>query len=1588
MSQSSKDARSGRLPGELSQLEAIEALIRHVEAKRSIVPLLGAGISVDAGIPTLADLRQYLAKVQLYTFDRLYRPQAWEENESQWEKRNPSGAAALRYLKNFGWPDPHQLESELWHWLDVDSKDEEDTRKPDLPRASYIRKRYGKALRHRMKRLVQLETLDSFRQIENDLVEKIHRDLKDPESKENAWNVLDRLHGDWQLLLSRLTRSSPDHADTLFRRFLQRRQPATAHRYLTFLTPFLRLKLFLTTNFDNLIEESLRIEGYQPNVYEIAVGAPLPHHSLIQDDISIVKLHGGAFGLRVDASLDTPLDAEAKHRLRSYLPEKPVLLVLGLSGWDQRVLDLVEIIEEKAGEVFWVRFEAKRPEPVKWRFQDSRLPFKHVQVRNPGSFLKDFYGRLARNHAPSRKPYDAYAIRPIPILDPPEKEPIEKDRTRRGAGEDHANPTHQDDRPIKIFFDLPFAPPMKRRVEGEASFQLAQYVSDKSRTHKPIWIDLESKYNVHDIVADLFSQLRRYDPTLPPVNSIVERTGEDKIIFSICRALDRGRYLVAFDGVEAFSRSPTVHHARGQRQEEDAVDQGEADGRVTFLKNIFRAVHHYGDWTTQETPNFFKSEKDADFYRKKMRLRDTIVAFSISHNPAVPEDDGSLFWEEVKESRSRLVRVMGTARTEPVLRKEHLGDLNRFDKTLHFLSCFRRRRSFVALASLLGKYIELDRRLVKQSEGDVVRPMAGEVDKKDVVDEFLIRATFPDTGPLLLPVEGGYYWMNRNLRDEIYDANRSNHIDKESLKSLSKKSFSKHNEAYHEAVNNLILKSATHFDIAKYYLDLYGSERAVSALFEHLYHHISGLRYLTKLDAWVSNHWPVEPLDVPSRFARGEIVDFAWRLWALEEDFDHAGQVFDVGGRRERSWQEWHRFIRFVRLRSLMALAGIIEREKGRLLSNLPNATLIDWIKWVRKNDCERFSIKTYPLLKPEKDKLPSDDEEKERLEAAIEERREGFEKLLKELEAEAHSDRMDLKSLLKLLISGDSREKAPGDVADEVERCDDVETLKQRYFNRFSADNSELVESLESFKEYYQAAVLDLRLSLDESADLETWQDVMEDAIRQRAHKVRNDGEIFGDKELWDARLLCWSYEVDRLIFRKNVWEEKGRSQVPERLAARDGAEESARVGTGGERDRLRKDAECVKETCDKALQYLDWIRESSPVFRAYFHSMRGRAYALYGQDFYDEAQRDLNAARRLVHGNQSGDSRERRQVYTITLLRLAEFLMLKSDDDLLGRCEAELQKDGKIDVAGYRCLSRFDIEHLEYLDTKRTGKKGGLSSAEGDEPWLVAYENLLQGRRQQLQHAEDLIDLAERVLEHGRHDSEWWSHLYQLRAQLKVEKLLLMIAGEGYLEIARNRREGDLKNVEMIRNRQVGRFVRFIREGLQATRYGLDIVLPDPRDRIGRREELEADERLKYFIRLWIELWICGMVLTRLAENEMDLEKADDEEIWQRWRRTNQIEGLWKLPESKEPMAWWRSGQGEALEKWLEKRTRKMQGQATGLSIYGLASRGRTLGLIRSALSRRRNKEGKWEKGKIRRELLDIIIRGPEEGAEDPRK
>jgi hypothetical protein len=197
------------------QFDAVEEIGRASACGRDILCLIGAGVSVDAGIPHLSKLTEYLAKVQCYVTQGAFQPK-----RSQGDERPRFGDEyrdhPSRYVGHFGWPDPNQLNADLWQWIDQGFETE---RPVDL--------------RHYLDYHVRAERIKDLLRFESglekiDLVQKLKKTNRPDErmrfnaeewEQSGLWNLL----GNWKTLLAYLTHSNPDYADTLFQSLIRDR---------------------------------------------------------------------------------------------------------------------------------------------------------------------------------------------------------------------------------------------------------------------------------------------------------------------------------------------------------------------------------------------------------------------------------------------------------------------------------------------------------------------------------------------------------------------------------------------------------------------------------------------------------------------------------------------------------------------------------------------------------------------------------------------------------------------------------------------------------------------------------------------------------------------------------------------------------------------------------------------------------------------------------------------------------------------------------------------------------------------------------------------------------------------------------------------------------------------------------------------------------------------------------------------------------------------------------------------------------------------------------------------------------------------
>lgn len=321
-------------------LDVIKVIQKAWEQGHTLVPLLGAGISVDSGMPLVDSIMEYLVMIRKYIKEQAYRPQyeakPYARVDEQYEQR------PIRYIRDYGWPDPFQLRHEL---MLLYSKI--DPTRPGGSVSTPATTTFGERIRQGLDELVS-ELKQPQKAKYKDLVEK-YEDLvkkvraQNPDARlestcESTWKML----GDWRAVIRDFTEFTLDDADALFERLYRWHKPGRSHHFWAFLTRLMGLRLFLTTNFDNFLERALAEQGIDHRVFGVEHGDNLPHASLVRETVSIIKLHGDTHRLLLDEKLDYPPSRAYLQRLQDCMPEHPILVVMGCGGSDPRTLKVVQ----------------------------------------------------------------------------------------------------------------------------------------------------------------------------------------------------------------------------------------------------------------------------------------------------------------------------------------------------------------------------------------------------------------------------------------------------------------------------------------------------------------------------------------------------------------------------------------------------------------------------------------------------------------------------------------------------------------------------------------------------------------------------------------------------------------------------------------------------------------------------------------------------------------------------------------------------------------------------------------------------------------------------------------------------------------------------------------------------------------------------------------------------------------------------------------------------------------------------------------------------------------------------------------------
>jgi len=311
----SEEGKDTPLKTKIGERVFIEEIEKEINLGNGVVPFVGSGISANSGILMGMEFNQVLA-VAIIRFAI--------------KKHDP---------RTHGWP------------LAPDSRD--------------------------LKNLGEIENDEYDDQLTSDLVNL---------AKECATSLIDREDTKWKWfqaleLLSQLVWKSdvgtdrlriqePDQSiiDSFNQTITRNRKPNLAHTMIARLLRSLRSRLILTTNFDTLLEESIRAIGRETQVFAISSKGQLPSPATVCSAESLIKLHGDILETRADETLNHSPTISDKKSFFEYLrgtfdsesqregmtPNH--LLVVGYSGSDRRCRKMIEFVLDfdRDFKVFWV----------------------------------------------------------------------------------------------------------------------------------------------------------------------------------------------------------------------------------------------------------------------------------------------------------------------------------------------------------------------------------------------------------------------------------------------------------------------------------------------------------------------------------------------------------------------------------------------------------------------------------------------------------------------------------------------------------------------------------------------------------------------------------------------------------------------------------------------------------------------------------------------------------------------------------------------------------------------------------------------------------------------------------------------------------------------------------------------------------------------------------------------------------------------------------------------------------------------------------------------------------------------------------
>jgi hypothetical protein len=827
---------------------------------RPIVFLLGAGVSVSAGIPLTSGICDYLNHVDL-----LRTLMGWQTPRD--------------FLLTYGWPKRHELPIQLQITPDVDNNNVR------LRSAANVRQR----LQERMPDFMYSAMLDDLRSPHVPAAA-----LLTSKAMKECWGSDNAASPDYRALLSYMCGGDLNLIDAFFDRLVRDRTPATTHQFIAFLVRQLRMKLVLTTNFDDLIEISLRDEGEHPIIYELnRHDAVMPHHSVVSKHLSVVKLHGGTYGVRTGFDLDRPLTGEVLATLESYLPPRCLLIVLGYSGGDGRVMSFIQHLAAKsfyerrttqANEpaIVWVHRDEAAPAVVKqandyacrlaaangvMRSSDTE-PIMTITCRDGRLFFQELYQRMTYAHAPSRSRYRA-------ILHTPRK-----------SGETPPADLSQIPAQSKVILFT-----RRLSIGRGTSSRLAQFTQQledcRQLGYQLIWIDCAELHTRTAFVDILLDEFRRHDRWLAPASMppFLHDLPDDEAdaqfhdpksprilpgrseLDSIRKAVDaitfemrRGRYVIAVDSLGEFASDhlAELNPDASARVSMCTERLHRFKQLLDFLQELILQHSDFGEsrlCLALTPPAGFDSQPNA-LKEHWNTARDHFVdLFTTNRQPdlwlqcipsSYPGRDGrrleELLSEESNQHAARILLAVASAFRRPrsfvglvtIATRIIKGSLTAKSNLRCILQGLGLTRNAEAIIKHAKKQLEVPETIDKR---ELLHRVSADVTIEKILAKAIewLAARTPEEGldPILIRQEGGYFWMHASHRDLTYKYFRK----KEHAWMDSRSDADKTIAPDSDEVRALEPLAELHHLIANYYHDdLFEKSKDLLAYVEYLFH--------------------------------------------------------------------------------------------------------------------------------------------------------------------------------------------------------------------------------------------------------------------------------------------------------------------------------------------------------------------------------------------------------------------------------------------------------------------------------------------------------------------------------------------------------------------------------------------------------------------------------------------------------------------------------------------------------------------------------------------------------------------------------